>query len=134
MNGPVGRGPTSRTRALRRGGRSPGTGSDEMRVIVSSMLEPFDEARRHRRKGQTAAVLRDYGAARLRFPESVDKGRVRLELADVLLARNKLNAARQVLLEVERIGHADQAGLMDQPLPTAVRRRRLTPESSYEPR
>lgn len=70
-----------------------------------------ERARLRRRRSQTAAALRDYGAALLRFPDPVDKGRVGLELADVLLARNELNAARQVLLEVERLGHPDQAVL-----------------------
>lgn len=68
-----------------------------------------ERARLRRRHGDPAGALRDYGAALLRFRDPVDRGRVGHELADLCLAEGSVQAAREVLLEVERFAHPAQA-------------------------
>lgn len=62
------------------------------------------EARARRRigSGDVPGAVRDLLCAAVRYPRALDRGRVGLALADLLLSRDDLDAARAVLEEVER--------------------------------
>jgi tetratricopeptide (TPR) repeat protein len=62
-----------------------------------------------RRQGRVGAALRDYLAAAVRFIDSMDRGRLGQEMADLLIGAGDPLAAREVLLQTLRYAHPRQA-------------------------
>jgi tetratricopeptide (TPR) repeat protein len=88
-------------RALREAVRS---GDREAAAVAQE-----ERFRARRTAGDLRGALRDGLVAAARYRDSVDRGRVGHELADLLLGAGDLLGARRILLEVEARAHPDQA-------------------------
>ncbi len=80
------------------------SGDDESAAVAQEA-----RARRRIAAGDVAGAVRDLVFAAARYPDAVDRGRVGHAVADLLLARGQVSAARFVLEQVVDVGLAGQA-------------------------
>lgn len=67
-----------------------------------------ERARARRAVSDVSGALRDYITAAARYPDSIDRGRVGHEVADLLIGTGDLEGARRALRATESIGHPEQ--------------------------